>query len=122
MSFGEWAAHAQPDLLGQHVVLNIGREVAAQQWEIMTGTVEVQAVTEVPEGAEPPGSNIRVPTEIAHALYEALDRLYGHVNQEGKVQALQEALDKERTRVDLVLTRSLGGGVQRPMHRFGEDE
>ena len=111
MSFGEWRAHAQPSAFARDVELNIGREVSPGRWDLVTA-IDVTTGVTVSSAQEVEGQHfadvLRVPADIAEAMYKALDRLYGQENTEGKVEALQSALEKEQSRVDLIITNALG--------------
>lgn len=48
---------------------------------------------------------LELDTELAEALYKALDRIFGNHHEEGVTDVLREALTHERARVDQVLSR-----------------
>jgi hypothetical protein len=126
LSFGEWKAFADRDHW-QHrpgVELHIRREIAPNQYEVVHGDLIATRV-EVPEGAMgPQGSDYPVifQEEMAKAVYDALHRLYGHENPDGKIEALQESLNVERSRVNALLQGVLtpqNNPMHSPAHQVG---
>jgi hypothetical protein len=103
--FGEWRGYAVIEDFGRQVGLHIGRETALNEFH-QVGQIDAQGVTASTvthsDGVLPP-VGMRIPMEVAEALYKALDRVFGHENQNGQVSALQEAIQVERKRVDNIL-------------------
>lgn len=124
MSFGEWHAYAERTWHKPGVALHIGREIAPGQQQVVHGDLLVSTV-DVPEGQMVSGSDYPVvlDEETAKAVYQALHRLYGHENPDGRIAALEEALQVERGRVNAFLQTMLQPRATvsqpRPEHRVG---
>lgn len=121
--FGEWRAYAERGqaFQGPGVHLHIRREIAPNRVEVVHGDLIVSQ-QDVPENAMVTGSDYPVvlDEEMAKAVYQALHRLYGHENPDGRISALQESLNVERSRVNAVLQGILSPPSalrhQRPNH------
>jgi hypothetical protein len=121
--FGEWRAHAGREDYGQDLVLNIGRETAPNKFEAVTEISQHGATVSIddrPEGTLP-RTNLRLPLPLGEVLYRALHRVFGHENQDGKVEALEQALSYERSRVDFVMKNAMQvamlGPVPQPINK-----
>lgn len=110
MSFGEWRGHADVDDFGRRVRLNIARETSPGRWQVFVGASEHGSVfrdwVDEGDGVSVGVVSPLVEMDVAKTIYQALDRLFGHQNQDGKVEALEESLKKERDRVDFFIARA----------------
>lgn len=110
MAFGEWKGHAYMDDLrnGRHVSIRIGREVAHNDWEVVTridgemGTTCQRVRLENEEAIEL-GSVLFLDFQVSLALYTALHRIHGDSDSAGS----REALAVERRRVDMLINSML---------------
>lgn len=114
-AFGEWRGHAVVDDFGRRVQLNIARETSPGEYQVLLGVSEQGAGGiyhtwgDTEGNAMAPG--LLIEREVAEVIYQALDRLYGHVNQDGKVETLEAVLAKEQQRVDFFLNRAFAPQV-----------
>lgn len=107
MSFGEWQAYASEGTFSKDVRLNIVREIAPGEFEVITGLSahgpgRVERLTPA-EGEALPVDGMMLPAEAAEAVYHALHRLFGNTDPRGT----EDALKVERARVEKVLDQLL---------------
>lgn len=116
----DWKAQASHDGWGNGVLLHVGRrQDHLQQLEVVTeinGTGTKIETKNFPESVAVFPEGLLVHPDVAEAIYHALHRLYGQEHQEGKVEALQEALAVERSRVHAFLQSTLNRLAQPPAH------
>lgn len=105
-----WKAYAEITPHNRDILLYVSRPLTGSKehrvTEISTAGTVVKQVTATPENIYP-AYDLKVNTEVAEALYQALDRIFGKLQDDP--QTLQDALNHERARVDRVLTHFLKG-------------
>lgn len=108
MALGDWHAYVDPiHDFGHVVAVSLGREISRGQWEVVHGPLISEIVNKESGVSIHSQHLIELPPDAAKALYHALDRVYGHVNQDGAVEALKDSLKVERARVDKALDKAL---------------
>ena len=100
-----WQAYAEIDFNAVKVTLG---QFGPNRANIANFEPITMTTHELTEGAAVEVSKpLVVQADMAQALYLALDRIFGNHEETGVSDVLRESLQKERSRVDLILDRFL---------------
>lgn len=110
-----WQAYADLNGPTGEVSVTLGQFSPGQAVLANFETVTLTRV-DVQEAVQTAAPNpLRLPADMAEALYKSLDRIFGNHHDQGALDATRAALAKEQARVDHVLTAFLPHAVVPPV-------